>query len=374
MHCDPGLYPPDGPDRTVEIMATRPGVTAALFVLTVAWGCGSDGSLPATTPTSTSASTTSAPTTTVTPSTSTTTAATTTTNATTTTMAPEPECELAPVGTVIDSAVAAARLAAGSGWVPESGASTLGAPAVTGPELAANLGLDCGARLVEDGPAGERFTIAAWTGDRVAFVLLAPDRSDPPLGREALVTILTEDLEGEYLDDDRSVFAAPTATGPTIVLGHVDYSLGATAKSWQAAITAPPDGDVTLESERHAVTVLQNAGARNVGIAQPPDSGSEEGYVQFVSPTGQINVVDVAPVEAIDPMSPRYVGGSTRVETILGVGVRITEHGVDAPSWARGAELGWTCGEYGWILEPPTNGTTDEMVGLTAEILAVDDC
>ncbi len=90
--------------------------------------------------------------------------------------------------------------------------------------------------------------------------------------------------------------------GPTIVIGHVDYSLGATAKSWQAAIPSPPEGESTLESERHA------------------------------------------------------------------------EPAAGAPPWARGAELGWSCAEFAWILQPPLNGTTDEALGFVAEILGAGDC
>ena len=66
-------------------------------------------------------------------------------------------------------------------------------------------------------------------------------------------------------------------------------------------------------AEEVGIFVLETAGARNVGIAQPPEFGSEEGYIQFVSPTGQILVVDVAPDGWFDPMQPRYYTGETRV-------------------------------------------------------------
>ena len=56
---------------------------------------------------------------------------------------------------------------------------------------------------------------------------------------------------------------------------------------------------------------------------------SPEGYVSFVSPTGQIGVVDVAPPDWFDPMTERYYHGETTFTDVDGVQVRVTQPGPD---------------------------------------------
>ena len=104
-------------------------------------------------------------------------------------------------------------------------------------------------------------------------------------------------------------------------------------------------------------TRSREAGMRNIGIAQPPESGSEEGYAQFISATGQISVADVAPTDWFDPMRSRYYNGETTIETIDGVDVRVTQPlPGDNLGFVRGVEVGWACDDFVWILEPPFNG------------------
>ena len=54
--------------------------------------------------------------------------------------------------------------------------------------------------------------------------------------------------------------------------------------------------------------------------------------------------------------------------------MRVTEPGAGAPPWSRGFEIGWVCGEFAWIMEPPGNGTGDEMLDFVAVIVESGDC
>lgn len=275
--------------------------------------------------------------------------------------------------TTVDRAIEAARLSIGEGWSVDA-ESPFAGRAVDSAVMAENLGLDCGASAVQPGAIGDRFVIATWTGPRLAFVVLADDQPIPPFRADATVTIITEDLEGEFIGDGQRLFGARLAEGATILIGHEDYSLGATAKSWQTAVPPPPDAETTIDAERHGIDALRAAGARNVSVAQPPEFQSDEGYVQFISPRGQIGVADVAPADSFDPMVPRYLDGPTRVETVGGIDLRITEPGPDAPPWAGVIELGFGCREWSWILEPPGNGSASELVEFAAELVVRADC
>jgi len=164
-------------------------------------------------------------------------------------------------------------------------------------------------------------------------------------------------------------------TGETVVVGHDDYALAPVAKGWLAGPTPPTDEVIILDAERHAIAVLDEARMRNVGIADPPEPASEEGFVQFVSPTGQILAVDVAPTGWFDPEVPRFLTGATTVEMIDGVQVRVTEPTEgDNLGFTRGAEFGWACDGFVWILEPPFNGDADEMRQSVGAIVTTDEC
>lgn len=290
------------------------------------------------------------------------------------TPAPEPDCELDDAYTVADEAVADGRLAPGGQWSTGTAAVAFDERTTTGEDFARRLGLDCGvkaAQRTDDG--GERLLIAAWTGPRFAYVVQATDEPSTPYSPDATVTFLFEAPRGEFLRDGQLLWGARAEGGETILIGHLDYSLGATAKSWQAGLEDPPDPDPDLESERHAIAVLEASGARNVSLAQPAEFGSEQGYVQFVSPTGQLNVVDVAPQGWFDPLQPRYNSGETRVIDVEGIEVRVTEKGPD-DEWAIAGELGFACGDHVWIIQPPFNGTTAEMVEMVRLIAAAGQC
>lgn len=289
-------------------------VVAALALLATA--CGDD---EAAEPTSTTTSTTT--TSTTSPS----------TTSTTTTTPPEPTCATEGPLAILREALTAARLSAPTDWSAD--------PQTT--------------------PFASRTTAMP---------------STPYVGGAFVQNPVTEE-PGEFLADDMSTWATSGPDGETIVLGHVDFSLGAAAKGWEIGPRLPFEEEVNLASEQHGIDALVEAGMRNVGIAQSPDRGSEEGYIQFVSTTGQISVADVAPVGWFDPMAPRYFGGDTRLESVDGVDVRITlPLPDDNLGFAIAAEVAFACADFVWILEPPFNGTVDEMVASATAVVATSEC
>lgn len=307
------------------------------------------------------------------PSTSTTSTSTSTsTTSTSTTEAPAPVCEAADVYAVVDDALSSARLAAGGVWQIDVSASGFVDRTTPAAEFAAELALDCGVLAAQHDAAGDRLLLAAWTGPRMAFVVQADDLSDPPLEPESIVTIVTEEPIGEYLVDDNSAWAGRLASGATLVAGHVDYNLGVALKTWQADVPRLPDAEPTLDAERYGIDALEASGARKPAVAAEATFGSEEGFVMFVSPTGQIIVASVAPAGWYDPMVPRYLDGATTMRQISGVDVRITEPGTVTGS--IGTEIGWACGDWVWVIEPPLNGTGAEMIPVVEALITTGDC
>ena len=297
-----------------------------------------------------------------------------TTTPATTTDAPTPECDADAVLAAVDSAIEAARLAVGEAWSAVADDNPFGERTSTGEEFAERLALDCGLTAEQSPNGAHRLAVAAWTGPRIAYVVQATDSPATPYQQDATLDLLFAAPSGEFLDGAERALWAGTVDGETIVVGHVDYSLGAVAKSWQSGPRVPGD-EPTLDSERHGLAALDEAGMRNGGIAQPPERGSQEGYVQFVSPAGQILVADVAPTGWFDPMAPRFFTGATSVETISGVEVRRTEPMPgDNLGFAQGAEFGWSCAAFEWILEPPFNGDADEMVATVRAIVETEEC
>jgi len=275
---------------------------------------------------------------------------------------------------VADRVVRLARLSPEGEWDIATESNPFFGRTNSAEEFAARLSLDCAVEAAQVGSAGnERLLLAAWTGPRMAFVVQAEDQPATPFRNDAMVTVITEEPRGEFLLDDRTIWGATLEHGETIVIGHVDYSLGATAKAWQSAVPSPPNGEPTLEAESVAIQYLEAAGARNVGIAQFAEFGSVEGLVMFVTPSGQIGIVDVAPRGAIEPMTSRYLTGPTRVVGIGDLDVRITEPGVD-DIYAIAGEIGWWCNDFGWIMEPPLNGTIEEMIDMVSSLVVENDC
>jgi hypothetical protein len=340
-------------------------VVAAVAMLATA--CGDDEAAEPT-PTATSTSTTS---TTSTPTTST------PTTSTPTTTPPEPSCAVEGPLALLDEALAAARLSTPSEWSADPQTTSFASRTTSGEEYAARLGLDCGTLLGATGALGDSdwLAVVAWTGSRAAFAVQTTAAPSTPYTGGAYVQNPVTEEPGEFVADDMSTWAASGPDGESIVLGHVDFSLGAAAKDWEIGPRLPFEEEVNLASEQHGIDALVEAGMRNVGIAQSPERGSEEGYIQFVSTTGQISVADVAPTGWFDPMAPRYFGGDTRVESVDGVDVRITlPLPDDNLGFAIAAEVAFACADFVWILEPPFNGTVDEMEATATAIVATSEC
>jgi len=344
-------------------------IGAAIAML--AAGCSDDVGAPLPSTTTTTTTTTTAPETTTT-----TEAPTTTATPTTTSDPPSPVCDAEPTLAVVDAALETARLDPGGVWSTEVGVGEFLERATTADEYASRLGLDCGvvaAQTLDDGH--QRLVIAAWTGDRSGFVVQASDGPSNPYAPEATFSLGIDSARGEFVDGDaRSIWAGTVDSGETFIVGHVDHALGAIAKDWVAG-DRNFDDFVSLDAERHAIAALEEANMRNISIAELPHFESEEGYVQFTSPAGQLLVVDVAPTDWFDPLSPRYFTGPTSFETIEGVEVRVTEPTADDNlGFIRGAEWGWSCGAFVWILQPPWNGDAAEMRASVEAIVATTTC
>lgn len=294
----------------------------------------------------------------------------------TATAAPDPVCDGAEVLATVDAAITSARLPPAGQWSSDTVGNPFAERTATGQEFADRLALDCGLTASDSVGDDERLVIAAWTGPRMAWVIQTTHAPSTPYARDAAVTVVIDATEGEYLDGDtRALWAGTFDSGETFVVGHVDYTLAAAAKGWLAGPGAPSEEEIVLAAERHGIEVLEAAGMRTIGIAQPAEFGSEEGYLQFVSPAGQILVADVAPTGWFDPTGPRYFTGPSRVETIAGVEVRVTEPlPEDNLGFTRGAELGWSCDTYDWILQPPFNGDAAEMIAGVEAIVRTEEC
>ena len=315
---------------------------------------------------------TTSTTSTTTSSSSATTSATSTTS-TTTTAVPGPVCDSAGPLTLIADALSTARLPVPRAWDGDPADTPFAERTTTAHEYAARLGLDCG--LLVAAADAQTLAILAWTGTRTAYAVQTTAPPSEAYRPEAFVRNPVSEGRGEFLVGDMSSWAVTGPDGESIVLGHVDFSLGAASKGWEAGPRLPFEEEIILDAEQHAIDALQSAGMRNAGLAQSAEFGSEEGYAQFVSTTGQISVADVAPTGWFDPMTPRYYSGDTTIESIDGVDVRITiPNPDDNLGFVRAAEVAFACDEFVWILEPPINGTVDEMVASATAVIGTEEC
>jgi len=336
-------------------------VAVILVVALAAGACGGDDDEATNGPTS---STTSS-------STSTSSSSTTTSS----TLPPKPVCDENEAFAVADAAISDARLVAGGEWTTDTADSPFDERTRSADHIRTTVGLDCGVRAAQStADGGERLVLAAWTGPRYSFVIQATDQPSTPYLPEAVLFTVTEEPYGEFLRDDMSLWGGRLAGGETLLVGHLDYNLGVAAKfGWRTAIENPPDADPTVDSQHHGIETLEAAGMRNVAIAEEASFGSEEGLVMFISVTGQISVAAVAPAGWFDPMVPRTYSGETTTTTFMDVEVRVTAPG-EGELPGLGAEVGWACGEWVWLLEPPINGTTDEMLEIAEAVISHGGC
>ncbi len=300
-----------------------------------------------------------------------TTAATTTAAADTTktvpsaaTSSPVDPCDPAPLLAAVDAALVAARLSAAT-WAAGPGASQFAARTTPAEDFAVRHAFDCSLLAAHPGSDTDRLLLAAWTGNRMAWVVQATDQPAVPYEESVRVDLLLEQPWGEWVAED--VWAVTLATGETLVIGTVDYSLGAAAKSWLVDYPEPPSPPPQLPAEEYAWPLLEAAGARNVGIAEP--SETTVASLAFSTPLGNVMVATVGPLTDFDPIEG-YLRGERRLVEISGTSVQFSLAGEGQFGVAEG---GFLCSSWGWRLEAAM-GTVDELTGFLRALIPILDC
>ena len=287
-----------------------------------------------------------------------------------TTFAEEPDdCDADAVLAVVDQSIADARLASGGAWSEDTDGVAFDDRTNTADEFRYRMGLDCMVRMAQTTEAGaERLLLAAWTGDRAAFVVQATDTPSQPYASEQRFQLFVEMPYGEWLED-QFVWAATLEGGESVVIGTVDTAISVAAKSWLTEIPRFEDLEPTLDTERYAIDALVQAEARNVSVAEPAGYDWEIAAIQFITPLGLHLIATVAADGLFDPATP-LVEGEVTVEKVGGVDVYVTK---GAPDSYAVASVGWTCGEYVWFLDSAW-GTVDELVDWAAAMIESTGC
>jgi hypothetical protein len=267
------------------------------------------------------------------------------------------DCDAGAVLALVDQRIADARLASGSDWRDDTAGVAFDDRTNTAEEFRYRMGLDCMARLAQTTESGaERLLLAAWTGDRAAYVVQATDTPSTPYEPEQRFQLFVEMPYGEWLED-QFVWAATLQGGESVVIGTVDTVIGVAAKSWLREIPRFEDLEPTLEAERFAIDALVQAGARNVSVAEPAGYDWEIAAIQFITPLGLHLIATVAPDGLFDPAS-ELVEGEMVVESVQGVDVYVT---TGSPDSYAVASVGWICGDYVWFIDSAW-GTVDELL------------
>ncbi|HSM66684.1 MAG TPA: hypothetical protein VK860_10300, partial [Ilumatobacteraceae bacterium] len=291
--------------------------------------------------------------------------------ATTPTSVPPSACEggLAEMLAAVDDSIAAARLDSGGSWVSETATSSFDDRTHGADEFGYRTGLDCTARLAQTTPGGgDRLVLAAWTGERRAWVVQASDAPADPYRAEQRVQLFIGQPDGEWLVE-QAVWAGSLETGETVIVGTVDLPFGVTAKAWWAEVPRFDDLEVSNDTEQYAIDTLVAAGARNVSVAEPASFQSEMGSIQFVTPLGLHLVAVVAPPEGFDPAAP-IVEGEMTVQRVGDVEVFVTSA---APTSYAVGSVGWTCGDRVWFIDS-SYGTVDELLDWAAQVIEAAGC
>jgi hypothetical protein len=270
---------------------------------------------------------------------------------------------------VVDDSIESARLAHGGTWSEDTDGSTFDGRTNTAEEFRYRLGLDCAVRLAAQTAGGDdRLLVAAWTGDRRAWVVQATDAPSSPYAPTQRVELYIDQPEGEWLVD-QYVWAGQLDTGDTVIVGTVDTSFALAAKSWWSEVDRFEDLEVTNAAERYGIDALVQAGARNVSVAEPADVQSEVAAIQFITPLGLVLIATVAPPDWFDPRAP-IVEGEMVVEQIGGVDVYVTT--AVPESYAVGS-VGWRCGEFVWFIDA-AYGTVDELTAWAGDLIESAGC
>jgi hypothetical protein len=279
------------------------------------------------------------------------------------------DCDAAAMLAVVDQSMVDARLASGGDWSDDTDGVAFDDRTNTADEFRYRMGLDCTVRVAQMTEAGaERLLLAAWTGDRAAFVVQATDAPSRPYEDEQRFQLIVETPYGEWLEE-QFVWAATLEGGESVVIGTVDTVIGVAAKSWLSEIPRFEDLEPTLDTERYAIDALVQAGARNVSVAEPAGYDWEIAAIQFITPLGLHLIATVAADGLFDPAAP-LVEGETNVENVRGVDVYVT---TGAPDSYAVASVGWMCGEYVWFIDSAW-GTVDELVDWAAVMIESAGC
>ena len=351
------------------------GAAVALLALAAVGSCGGGDDEAATstvtTPTTAAPSTTAPSATTPTDPSTTTTPTTEPPYPTTTVHQVPAACddELDEMLDVVDQSIAAAQLGTGGEWSEATDANPFDDRTQSAEEFRYRMGLDCMARLSQVTASGDdQMLLAAWTGDRRAWVVQATDGPAVPYRGDQRVQLFIDQPLGEWLVD-QFVWAGSLATGETVIVGTVDTAFGVAAKSWWGEVPRFDDIEVTVAAEQYAIDALVQAGARNVSVGEPADFQSEIAAIQFITPLGLHLFATVAPPDWFDPAAP-IVEGEMAVEQIEGVDVYVTT--AVPESYAIGS-VGWTCGDYVWFIDA-AYGTLDELIDWTSQLISSTGC
>ncbi len=277
--------------------------------------------------------------------------------------------ELVEMLAVVDRSIADAQLDVGSVWMGASDAAVFDDRTHPADEFGHRMGLDCSVRLTQvtdDG--GERMLLAAWTGDRRAWVIQATDAPEVPYRSDQRVQLFIDQPLGEWLVD-QFVWAGSLDDGDTVIVGTVDTAFGVAAKSWWNEVPRFDDLEVTNGAERYAIDALVEAGNRNVSVGEPASVGVEIAAIQFITPLGLHLIATVAPPDWFDPTAP-IVEGEMVVEQIGGVDVYVTA--AVPGSYAVGS-VGWVCGDHVWFVDA-SYGSVDELTAWTADLIESAGC
>lgn len=293
------------------------------------------------------------------PTTTTTSATTTSTAKVTTTTTAAPDCTVDPVLVEADATLELVGLVPGGDWVADSKGSPFAERTVSPDQYRKDLALDCRTEMSQTTDAGaERLLLAAWTGERIVFVLQATDAPKTPFQTQAVFDLLLDQPTGQYFAgpyranrDDQTTWAGTLDGGDSVVIFAHDYAAGPVAKTWQEGFeTSGEDDYVTLDSERYGMERLRAAGARNVSIAELPETGSPIGTLQFVTPLGQGITTRVAPTGIIDPTTEWHQRPVTS-EEVDGVTVYLSVAGPpddDNILTYDVAHMTFDCGTWTW--------------------------
>jgi hypothetical protein len=297
------------------------------------------------------------------PSTTSTAPVTTSAIVTTTTLA----CDPAVATGAFDMATSAARLPSlEDPWTTDTNDSVYAEAVVEPEDFAATLGLRCSLRAVQGvGTGHEWLGLAAWTGERMGYVVLAVDRPTTPYDEAVRFDLLFEQPWGEWVADN--VWAVTISSGDTVIVGVKDYFIGAVAKSFLVAFPEPPGAPPEVPAEEYAIAALEDAGMVNVGIAEQSDT--EVGSIAFTTPLGNVMIATVGPTASFDPFTG-YLTGETTVTDVEGIEVQTTLAG---PDQFGVADVAFVCSDYGWRIES-TLGSPDEPLEVATELIVTLGC